>query len=247
MIVALTVGATVAEAIAQWGSIPHRNRRNIRPPGYGSCARASNTGVTDGSTKAPAVGVSGWRSVAPSRRHSSPPDGTVVDHALAGDSFVTLLKRHDDLLRVLAARLLVGLPDQVDDVLQDAYVRAFRAFPRFRHDADVGTWLYRITYNACIDELRRAGRRPAPIDPADAVALAAVGADPSAAVSAIDLAVRALASLPSEQRAAVVLIDGEGFDVHAAAEFIGVPVGTVASRVSRGRAHIRRLIGKDEP
>lgn len=162
------------------------------------------------------------------------------------DAFVELLRQHDERLRRLAARLLVGRPDLVDDVLQDAYASAYRALPRFRGDADVGTWLYRITYNACVDELRRARRRPEPVD------LELLGdqpaSEPDVATRAVtrDLAVRALASLPLDQRAAVVLIDGDGFDVATAAAILGVPRGTVASRVSRGRAHIRRFIGKDD-
>ena len=75
----------------------------------------------------------------------------VVERARAGDhrAFRSLIAHYDRGLRALAYRLL-GNAGQMDDVLQDAYVKAFRALGRFRGDAGVGTWIYRITYNACI-------------------------------------------------------------------------------------------------
>ena len=95
-------------------------------------------------------------------------DGELVARILAGDrhAFTEVLRRHDERLRGLAWKLLGGDPHRMDDALQDAYVRAYRALPRFRQDADLGSWLYRITYNACIDELRRAKRPPEPVDTA---------------------------------------------------------------------------------
>lgn len=179
---------------------------------------------------------------------STRPDRNLVELAVAGDheAFVTLVKRHDDRLRALAGRLLAGHHDRVDDALQDAYVNAFRALPRFRHDADFGTWLYRVAYNACIDELRRVERRPRPVDTSDAAwEWPATTPDPARVVSAAATAERALAAIPVDQRVAVVLVDGEGFDLHSASDILGVAAGTVASRLSRGRARLRRLIGED--
>ena len=162
------------------------------------------------------------------------------------DAFVAILRTHDRRLRALASRLLGGNRDQMDDALQDAYVRAYQALPAFRRDADVGTWLYRITYNTCIDHIRRAQRRPHPVDTGDArwdAQLPVRG--PEAGVAAADVAQRALAALPPDQRATVLLVDGEGFDNQTAASILGVAVGTVASRLSRARAEVRRLIGED--
>ncbi|MFL6035812.1 MAG: sigma-70 family RNA polymerase sigma factor, partial [Gaiellaceae bacterium] len=73
---------------------------------------------------------------------------------LDADAFVELVARSDVSHRRLAFRLL-GDRDLMDDVLQEAYTRAFRALPSFRGDASLETWLYRIVYNACIDDLRR--------------------------------------------------------------------------------------------
>ncbi len=175
-------------------------------------------------------------------------DVGLVGRAIAGDreAFGAILRRHDPLLRGLAGKLLAADQHRMDDVLQDAYLRAYRALPRFRHDADIGTWLYRITYNACIDELRRAARQPNPVDTADARwDRPAPGSEPDAAAITADVTVRALAALPPEQRVAVVLVDGEGFDHESAARILGVPRGTLASRLSRGRARMRHLMRED--
>jgi RNA polymerase sigma-70 factor (ECF subfamily) len=78
----------------------------------------------------------------------------LVDAAIGGDgaAFREIVLRFDSGLRALAFRLLRDR-DRMDDVLQEAYLKAFRALPRFHRDARLGTWLYRITYNACLDEL----------------------------------------------------------------------------------------------
>ena len=97
--------------------------------------------------------------------------------------------------------------------MQEAYVRAYRSLDRFRRDAELGSWLYRIVYNACIDELRRSGRRPVPVDTGEVLWDAPSGqAGPERAVHASDSARRALAALPEDQRATVLLVDGEGLD-----------------------------------
>ena len=176
-------------------------------------------------------------------------DGELVARILAGDrhAFTEVLQRHDERLRGLAWKLLGGDRHRMDDALQDAYVRAYKALPRFRQDADLGSWLYRITYNACIDELRRAKRRPEPVD------TGAPNHDtdgrrpgPDRAVVATDAVTRALAALPEEQRITVVLVDGEGYDNLTAARILGVAPGTVASRLSRARAAMRLALEEVE-
>jgi RNA polymerase sigma-70 factor (ECF subfamily) len=173
-------------------------------------------------------------------------DQRLVRRVLDGDvgAFPELVRRHDERLRALAFKLLAGDRDRMDDVMQEAYVRAYRSLGRFRADAELGTWLYRIVYNACIDELRRGRRRPEPVDLTawDGVG---GGTGPEGAASAADEVLRALAALPEDQRLTVVLVDGEGFDHHQAAEILGVAPGTVASRLSRARAAMRRTIERD--
>jgi RNA polymerase sigma-70 factor (ECF subfamily) len=173
----------------------------------------------------------------------------LVERAAAGDAgaFIEVLQQHDQRLRTLAARLLAGDAQAIDDVLQNAYLQAFRAMPDFRHDADVGTWLYGITYNACIDEVRRNHGRPMPTNAEDVLRdTPTPGAAPDVRATVADTVRRALAALPPDQRAAVVLVDGEGFDHATAARLLGVAPGTVASRLSRARSAIRRQIGEDD-
>jgi RNA polymerase sigma-70 factor, ECF subfamily len=154
-------------------------------------------------------------------------------------AFVALIERHDHSLRRLAFRLL-GDRDRMDDALQEAYVKAFRALPRFRARSATSTWLYRIVYNACIDELRRAEARTTV--PLDLAAGAADRRDLADALAGRSALADALAALPQEQRAAVLLVDAEGFDYRAAAEVLGVEVGTVASRLSRARSALRAAL-----
>jgi RNA polymerase sigma-70 factor, ECF subfamily len=171
----------------------------------------------------------------------------VVERAARGDqvAFSQLVRHYDKRLRVLAYRLL-GDPVRMDDALQEAYVKAYRALPGFRRDAAVGTWLYRITYNCCLDLLRREGRhRAAPLDCVDESASDPAGEPGRLVAERTDLA-RALDALPPDQRAAVLLVDAEGFDYAAAGEVLGVPPGTVASRLSRARAQLRAVLAGGE-
>lgn len=174
------------------------------------------------------------------RRPTDADDAALAARARSGDrrAFTALLRRHDPTMRRLAYRLLAD-PAAMDDALQEAYVKAYTALPGYRDDARFGTWLYRITYNACVDEIRRRGRRPAPAaEPLDGPSPAA---GPERVVTAAETLERTLASLPADQRATVVLVDGEGFDHRAAAQILGVAPGTVASRLSRARTALRRL------
>lgn len=174
-------------------------------------------------------------------------DTDLVDRVLAGDrhAFTDLVRRHDDVLRGVAYKIL-GDRQRMDDVMQDAYVRAYRSMGSFRRDARLSTWLHRIVTNACIDELRRAGRRPTPVDVTDAQWDRPVDqAGPERVALAGDVLLRGLATLPYEQRAALVLVDGQGYDHQTVAEVLGVAVGTVASRVSRARAALRATIDED--
>jgi RNA polymerase sigma-70 factor (ECF subfamily) len=83
----------------------------------------------------------------------------IVERAKRGDreAFSAVIRHYDAGLRALAFRI-VGDRDRMDDALQDAYLRAFRALPGFRGSSSLGTWLYRIVYNASLDELERSRR-----------------------------------------------------------------------------------------
>jgi RNA polymerase sigma-70 factor (ECF subfamily) len=166
----------------------------------------------------------------------------VLRRARAGDqqAFTEVVRHYDHRLRALAYRLL-GDRAAMDDALQEAYVKAFRALPGFREDAALGTWLYQITYRACVDLQRRESRHHS--EPSGAPRAAA---DPATtAASRTDLT-RALAALPVDQRAAVLLVDAEGLDYDAAAAVLGVAPGTIASRLSRARAALRAALAEGE-
>src|SRR5262245_12644859 len=128
----------------------------------------------------------------------------------------------------------------MDDVLQDAYVKAYRSLPRFRRGSTLETWLYRIVYNACLDELRR--RRADRTQALELVPEPAAAADPAEASGQSGALADALAALAPEQRAAVLLVDAGGVDYRTAAEILGVEVGTLASRLGRARASLRRTL-----
>jgi RNA polymerase sigma-70 factor (ECF subfamily) len=180
--------------------------------------------------------------VLPSGTTPSASDAELVERVLTGDrgAFTEVVSRHDDRLRGLAYKLLGGDRHRMDDVLQEAYLHAYRALATFRLDAHLGSWLYRIVYNACIDELRRTKRRPDPIDLTDhRMDLPSNGSGPERAAVTADAARRALAALPDDQRITVVMVDGEGLDNQTVARLLKVAPGTVASRLSRARATMR--------
>lgn len=156
------------------------------------------------------------------------------------DAFAEIVRRHDRRLRGLAHRLLSD-DGAVDDVMQDAYLRAFRAIPRFRGEAALATWLYRITSNACMDHLRR--RRTTDLQPpADGPEPVWPGADPAEVASTSAAVHQALRKLTPDQRAVTLLVDGDGLDYAEAAVVLRLAPGTVASRLSRARAAMRRSL-----
>ncbi len=153
------------------------------------------------------------------------------------DAFAALLAAFDESHRRLVFRLL-GDRERMDDVLQEAYVNAYRGLPRFAGRSAIGTWLYRIVYNACLDELRRAGRRrEVPLDEWRE----GEGERMEAVAQRLDLEA-ALAALPVELRAVVLLIDAEGLTYHEAADVLGLAPGTIASRLNRARGSLRESL-----
>lgn len=158
------------------------------------------------------------------------------------DAFGELVRRHRDRLWAVALRTL-GDREEAADAVQDALVSAFRAAASpaaFRGDAAVTTWLHRIVVNACIDRGRRRSARPA--EPLPETEPRATGPDPFAAADAAIDVTAALAALPVEQRAALVLVDMYGWPVEEAAQVLDCALGTVKSRCARGRARLLPLL-----
>jgi len=174
------------------------------------------------------------------------------------EAFGLLFARHRDRLWAVALRTM-GNPDDAADGLQDGLVAAYRRAGSFRGEAAVTTWLHRVVVNACLDRIRASRSRRAEPLPDDLEEYERRGSLSSAAPEAEDpaeLAVRgdrrqavltALATLPAEQRAALVLVDMEGYPVAEVAQMLDCAVGTVKSRCSRGRARLATLLGVLRP
>jgi RNA polymerase sigma-70 factor (ECF subfamily) len=178
-----------------------------------------------------------------------PSDAELLARHGAGDpdAFGILVHRHRDRLWAVALRTL-GDREEAADALQDALVSAFRAAHTFQGRSAVTTWLHRIVVNACLDRARRAAsRRAGSLDEQpqrlDALLGSAEAAETSVVRAELQREVTAsLATLPVDQRAALVLVDMQGYGVAEAAELLGVPVGTVKSRCARGRAKLLPLV-----
>ena len=163
--------------------------------------------------------------------------------------FTALVHAHDRGLRMLAYRLL-GDREQMDEALRDAFVRAYRAMPSFRNDAAATTWLYRITYEACLDRLRSTSRLSRRLGRVEALeTLADRGFEPAGpGDSGEDVAPRddledALGALPFERRAALVLVDVNGLDHATTADILGVRPGTLTARLRAARSALHGSLG----
>ncbi|UUW90949.1 RNA polymerase sigma factor SigM [Pimelobacter simplex] len=180
-------------------------------------------------------------------------DADLLSAHVAGDpdAFGLLFARHRDRLWAVALRTC-GHPEVAADGLQEGVVAAFRRADSFRGEAAVTTWLHRIVVNACLDRLRaekvrRAEPLPDDLDEPDRAPRATVGTELDPAQQGLAAERRrqvldALATLPAGQRAAVVLVDMEGYSVAEVAQILECAEGTVKSRCSRGRARLAVLL-----
>ncbi|MFF1837147.1 RNA polymerase sigma factor SigM [Streptomyces sp. NPDC058231] len=175
-------------------------------------------------------------------------DSDLLARHVAGepDAFGELVRRHRDRLWAVALRTL-GDREEAADAVQDALVSAFRAAHTFRGQSAVTTWLHRITVNACLDRVRKAAsRKTSPVDDTQRLEqLLEPHESAEAPAERQDLhreLLAALATLPAEQRAALVLVDMQGYPVAEAARILDVPTGTVKSRCARGRARLAPLL-----
>lgn len=166
------------------------------------------------------------------------------------DAFGLLFARHRDRLWAVALRTM-GNPEDAADGLQDGMIAAFRRAGSFRGEAAVTTWLHRVVVNACLDRIRAAKIRrldALPDDVEDRGTLVATATHDDQPDTAAEDAERrrrvlaALATLPPDQRAALVLVDMEGYPVAEVAEMLGCAEGTVKSRCSRGRTKLAGLL-----
>ncbi|MFE6737295.1 RNA polymerase sigma factor SigM [Streptomyces tubercidicus] len=175
-------------------------------------------------------------------------DQDLIARHVDGDpeAFGEIVRRHRDRLWAVALRTL-GDREEAADAVQDALVSAYRAAHTFRGQSAVTTWLHRITVNACLDRARKAAsRRTSPVAETERLEqLLEPEESAEAPAERQDLhreLLRALRTLPEEQRAALVLVDMQGYPVAEAASILDVPTGTVKSRCARGRARLLPLV-----
>jgi RNA polymerase sigma-70 factor (ECF subfamily) len=173
----------------------------------------------------------------------------LVEQAQAGDreAFDRLVDETYTMVHATAYRL-TGDPDLAGDATQDAYVRAYTSLNRFRGSSSFSTWLYRIVVNVSLDALRRRSRSPEPLSALSddeterEFDVVDESPDPGATVESRErrrLVFRALQQLGGDHRAVLVLFDLNGFSYDEIAEILGIPLGTVKSRLNRARLALR--------
>lgn len=177
------------------------------------------------------------------------------------EAFGVLFQRHRDRLWAVALRTM-GDREDAADALQDAMVAAFRRAGSYRGDAAVTTWLHRVVVNSCLDRLRRRKVRasgPLPDDLEEYAGRGALSTSPGTGLGPTDPAdvavdaeqravvLAALDRLAPDQKAALVLVDMQGYSIDEAAAVLECPPGTVKSRCSRGRARLAPLLAGLRP
>ena len=170
-------------------------------------------------------------------------DDALVRRAVAGDqhAFAVLMDRHERRVYNLAFRMLGG-HDDARDAAQEAFLSCFRNLHRFRGDAAFTTWLHRIAVNACYDALRR--RRPtSPLE--EMVSEPAPAPDHAERAAAAADVQRALLVVPVEYRTVLVMHELQDLPLDHISEVLDIPVGTVKSRLHRGRVALGRLLGME--
>ena len=181
----------------------------------------------------------------PGSTAGEPSDRELVHQFLSGreDAFVALMSRHERRVYNLAYRMLGG-PEDARDATQEAFLSCFRHLADFRGDSAFSTWLHRIAVNACYDILRRRPPIAASLDDQPEAAQTPDHAEQSAQAADVQ---RALLAVPPEFRAALVMHEVQDMPVVEIAAVLGVPVGTVKSRLHRGRVALGRALGLERP
>lgn len=176
-------------------------------------------------------------------------DSQLLKQASRGDAaaFEQLMRAHEGRMYAVALRMCGNREDALDCV-QEAMLRVYRAMDGFKGQSSFATWIYRITMNTCLDELRRRKVRQAssldalldagwsPADEEDTPENHSIASEQRRTLE------RAIADLPEDMRAAIVLRDVQGFSYDEIATMLTANVGTIKSRISRGREKLREVL-----
>jgi len=172
----------------------------------------------------------------------------LVERCRAGDlaAFEAIYRAHSGRLYSVACRVL-GNPTDAEDMLQEIFLAAHRKLETFRGESALGTWLYRLAMNLCLDHLRSRATRSGQLTDAldDEYGLDDTGSRHLAerTVAKMDLE-RAMAQLPEGCRTAFVLHDVEGLEHREVAEILGIAEGTSKSQVHKARMRLRAMLGR---
>ena len=173
----------------------------------------------------------------------------LIDRASGGDpeAFNQLMEQHERRMYAVALRMCANRED-AQDCLQEAMLRVYRAIGNFKGESSFSTWVYRITMNTCLDELRRKKNKQsaslddlldegwAPADERTSPEKHAVRAETARILH------QTIRELPEDMRAAVVLRDIQGYAYEEIAKILDINVGTIKSRISRGREKLREKL-----
>lgn len=181
-------------------------------------------------------------------------DEELVEKSISGDldSFNQLVQRWERPIYALAYRT-IGREEDARDVVQEAFLRAFRALPGFKGQAKFSSWLYRITLNLCRDWMRRERRTPE-LQAPEGVDVIELAAEQGPVESVEDLVsrrdmgrrvARAMAALSEEQRTAIVLKEYQGLTFQEISDLLGVPLSTVKTRLYQGLQVLRRELERE--
>jgi len=173
----------------------------------------------------------------------------LVEAARRGDhrAFEALVVKYQDRIYRVVQRM-VGGSEAVDDIAQEVFIRAYRSIGDFKGESSLYTWLYKIALNLCRNFYRTRGRRPVHEEIGEdgsTTVLEAEGGSPEDEVLRREFweqLRRGLDGLPEEQREAIVLCDLEGMSYEEMADVMGVPIGTVRSRIFRGRRALQERL-----
>lgn len=165
-----------------------------------------------------------------------------------GSETARAVEAHIHALHRFACALLRSERHRADDLVQDSIERALAHWHRRRHDGNLRSWLFTILYNRFVSDQRRRKReyRHRSLDEISEAELPCLDGGQEPALAHRDL-LRGFAELPREQRVVMLLVAAHDFSYEEAASLLGIPIGTVMSRLSRGRERLRRYMNDGPP